>query len=83
MDRLARNVASLLASKNPDTGTETESENHEPFPVEAFRKNLLCRMANRLPVSIVFRHSFHSSGLAVLSIAIQRAFQIKELSIVE
>ena len=78
IEKLTSNVVSLSASEIPDTGTETELENHDPFPVEAFGKNLLCRMANEAArVYGVPPQLPHMLGLAVLSIAIQRAFQVK------
>lgn len=74
---LAASVASLSTSEIPDSATETELEK-QPFPVEAFGCNPLSRMASEaarvygIPPQIPYM-----LGLSVVSIAAQRAFQLK------
>tara|TARA_B100001093_G_scaffold110114_1_gene102347 strand:- start:128 stop:1657 length:1530 start_codon:yes stop_codon:yes gene_type:complete len=75
--KLEANVVALLVSEIPGTATETESENQLAFPKDAIGENPISRMAQEVArVYGVPPQLPYMLGLAVVSIAMQRAFQI-------
>ena len=77
VQKLEANVAAFFVSKIPATATETELENQLEFPMDAFGENPIGRMAQKVArVGGVPPKLPYMLGLAVVSIAIQRADQI-------
>ena len=78
VQKLEANVAAFFVSKIPATATETELENQLEFPMDAFGENPIGRMAQKVArVCGVPPKLPYMLGLAVVSIAMQRAFQIR------